>query len=40
MLAMITQKRSFLEAIFNRSKTKKMAYRTNIPLLAIPFNYA
>jgi len=36
MVAMITRKRSFLEKIFNRSVTKKMAYRTQIPLLAVP----
>lgn len=36
ILAMVTYKRSFFEAIFNRSMTKKMAYRTSIPLLAIP----
>lgn len=36
MVAMITYKRSFLEKIFKRSSTKKMAYRTQIPLLAIP----
>lgn len=36
MLAMITQKRSLWNAIFNRSITKKMSYRTTIPLLAIP----
>jgi nucleotide-binding universal stress UspA family protein len=36
MVAMVTYKRSLLESIFNRSITKKMAYRTSIPLLAIP----
>ncbi len=36
MLAMITYKRNFLENIFHRSATKNMAYRTRIPLLAIP----
>lgn len=36
LLAMITYERGFLEAIFNRSMTKKMAYRTGIPLLALP----
>ena len=36
LLVMITRKKSFLEAIFNRSMTKKMAYRTSIPLLAVP----
>lgn len=36
MIAMITYKRNFLESIFHRSVTKKMAYRTQIPLLALP----
>lgn len=36
MLAMITYKRNFLESIFHRSATKNMAYRTRVPLLAIP----
>lgn len=36
MLAMITYRRNFLENIFHRSATKRMAYRTRIPLLAIP----
>jgi len=36
MVAMVTYKRSLLGSIFNRSATKKMAYRTSIPLLAIP----
>ncbi len=37
MLVMLTHKRNLLESIFVRSKTKKMSYQTNIPLLAIPF---
>jgi nucleotide-binding universal stress UspA family protein len=36
MIAMITHKRSFLNSLFNRSKTKKMSYRVSIPLLALP----
>jgi nucleotide-binding universal stress UspA family protein len=36
IVAMVTYKRSLLESIFNRSVTKKIAYRTRIPLLAIP----
>lgn len=36
MIAMITYKKNFLENIFHRSATKKMAYRSSIPLLAIP----
>ena len=36
MLMMITYKRNFLENMFHRSATKSMAYRTRVPLLAIP----
>jgi len=36
LLAMVTYKRNFLENIFRRSATRKMAYRSQIPLLAIP----
>lgn len=36
IVAMITRKRNLLQKIFNRSVTKQMAYRTQIPLLAIP----
>lgn len=36
IVAMVTHRRTFLESIFNRSMTKKMAYHTQIPLLAIP----
>lgn len=36
ILAMVTHKRTFLESIFDRSRTKKMSYHTRIPLLAIP----
>jgi len=36
MVAMITRKRSFLKKIFNRAVTNKMAYRTQIPLPAVP----
>jgi len=36
MLAMITYKRNFPDSIFHRSATKSMAYRTRVPLLAIP----
>lgn len=35
MLAMLTYKRSFFEAIFNRSLTQKMAFRSDIPILAL-----
>lgn len=36
MLIMITHKRSFAKSIFKRSVTKKMAYQSSIPLLALP----
>jgi nucleotide-binding universal stress UspA family protein len=36
LLAMITHKRSLAASLFNRSMTKRMAYHTKIPLLAIP----
>ncbi len=36
MLAMIKHKRNFLENLFHSSKTKRMSYHTNIPLLVIP----
>lgn len=36
ILAMITHKKSLLENIFHRSATRNMAYRTRVPLLAIP----
>lgn len=36
MLAMVTYKKNLLENIFHRSASKRMAYRTRIPLLAIP----
>lgn len=35
MLAMLTYKRSFFETIFNRSLTKKMAFASDIPILAL-----
>jgi len=35
VLAMAIKKRSLLDKIFNRSLTKKMAYHTKIPLLAL-----
>lgn len=35
VLAMAIRKRSLLDKIFNRSLTKKMAYHTRIPLLAL-----
>ncbi len=35
VLAMAIRKRSLLDKIFNRSLTKKMAYHTKIPLLAL-----
>lgn len=38
MLAMVTYQRSFTESIFHPSLTKRMAYHTRIPLLAIPAN--
>jgi nucleotide-binding universal stress UspA family protein len=36
VLAMITYPRNFMERIFHPSMTKRMAYHTKIPLLAIP----
>jgi nucleotide-binding universal stress UspA family protein len=36
IICMLTKKRSFLEQLFNPSLTKKMAYHSTIPLLAIP----
>jgi nucleotide-binding universal stress UspA family protein len=36
ILAMITYKRNYFETIFHRSATKRMMYRTQTPLLAIP----
>ena len=36
IVTMLTHKRNPIESIFNKSKTKKMSYLTNIPLLAIP----
>ncbi len=37
VLAMAIRKRTLLDKIFNRSLTKKMAYHTKIPLLALHF---
>lgn len=36
MLAMISHKRNFLTSLFHSSMTKKMAYHTSVPLLALP----
>lgn len=36
ILAMFSHKRSFLEGLFEPSKTKRMSYQIKIPLLAIP----
>jgi nucleotide-binding universal stress UspA family protein len=36
ILCMITYQRSFWDSIFNPSMTRKMAFHTKIPLLAIP----
>lgn len=36
MLAMVTYKRKFPDNLFHPSMTKRMAYHTKIPLLAIP----
>jgi nucleotide-binding universal stress UspA family protein len=38
MLAMVAYKRKFPDNLFHPSLTKKMAYHTRIPLLAIPSN--
>jgi len=38
MLAMVTYQRKFPDNLFHPSLTKKMAYHTKIPLLAIPAN--
>lgn len=35
ILAMVTQKRSFLEELFHYSKTKAMSYHANTPILSI-----
>jgi nucleotide-binding universal stress UspA family protein len=40
MLAMVTYQRKFPDNLFHPSITKKMAYHTKIPLLAIPANKA
>lgn len=34
VIAMTTRKRSFLDKLFSRSHTKKMAFHSNVPLLA------
>jgi len=34
ILAMVTQKRSFLESLFNYSKTKHMSYHSTVPILS------
>lgn len=36
ILAMITRKRNLLERIFNPSVTRNIAYKTRVPLLAVP----
>lgn len=38
ILVMVTYQNIFWSRIFNPSKTKRMSYHTNIPLLAIPVN--
>lgn len=38
LLVMVTYQNTFWNRIFNSSKTKRMSYHTNIPLLAIPVN--
>lgn len=38
MVCMITHRRNLIDSLFNRSLTKKMAYHSKIPLLAIPTN--
>ena len=35
LLAMVTHKRNLIQALFNRSITKRMAYHTQIPLLSV-----
>lgn len=39
LLAMVTYKRKFPDNLFHYSMTKRMAYHTKIPLLAIPAKY-
>ncbi len=36
IVTMITHKRSFLKSLLHSSKTKKMSYHSNIPMLALP----
>lgn len=36
LLAMVTHKRSFLEELFNFSKTKRLSYHGQIPILSFP----
>ena len=36
MVAMITHPRNLVDSLFNRSLTRKMAYQSKVPLLAIP----
>jgi nucleotide-binding universal stress UspA family protein len=38
ILVMVTYQNTFWSRIFNPSKTKRMSYHTNVPLLAIPVN--
>ena len=37
MVVMLTHKKNIIEKIFTGSKTKKVSYYINVPLLAIPF---
>lgn len=36
VVCMITHRRNFIDNLFNRSLTKKMAYQSKVPVLAIP----
>ena len=36
IIAMLTHKRNFFEELFNFSKTKRLAYHSKTPILAIP----
>ncbi len=39
LLVMLTHRRSFLESLFDYSKTKKMIYQAKMPILSIPENF-
>jgi nucleotide-binding universal stress UspA family protein len=40
IIAMVTHKRSFIQTLLKPGKTKRMSYRANIPLLALPATHS